>query len=63
MPAWVVHGESGDGGVTDEERHLLLACPTTRVVTIPGASFFTQREGPALVASLVCDALRAVTAR
>jgi len=57
VPAWVVHGERGDGGMTQQEQHLLQACPWTRVITIPGASFFTLNEEPELVAGLVVQAL------
>ncbi|WHM40295.1 alpha/beta hydrolase [Streptomyces sp. BPTC-684] len=57
VPAWVVHGESGDGGATDAERCTLEACPQVSVVTIPGPSFFTPNEEPALVAELVVEAL------
>jgi len=44
VPAWVVHGESGDGGITMEERRTLQAYPQIQVVTIPGRSFFTPSE-------------------
>ncbi len=57
VPAWVVHGERGDGGITDDERRTLEACPQIRVITIPGASYFTPNEEPALVAKLVVEAL------
>jgi pimeloyl-ACP methyl ester carboxylesterase len=57
VPAWVVHGERGDGGVTDDERRTLEACPQIRVITLPGASYFTPNEEPALVAKLVIEAL------
>lgn len=57
VPAWVVHGERGDGGLTDEERRTLEACPRTTVITIPGASYFTPNEEPALVAKLIIEAL------
>ena len=57
VPAWVVHGERGDGGVTDDERRTLEACPRIRVITLPGASYFTPNEEPALVAKLVVEAL------
>jgi pimeloyl-ACP methyl ester carboxylesterase len=57
VPAWIVHGERGDGGVTDGERRTLEACPQVRVVTIPGASYYTPVEEPALVAKLVKEAL------
>ena len=59
VPAWVVHGESGDGGVTDAERRTLQAYAQIRILTIPGHSFFTPNEEPALVAALVVDALQA----
>jgi pimeloyl-ACP methyl ester carboxylesterase len=61
VPAWVVHGETGDGGVTDDERRTLQAYPEVRIVTIPGRSFFTPNEEPALVAGLVVEALRVTT--
>lgn len=62
LPAWVVHGESGDGGVSESERETLAACSQIRIVTIPGASFFTQCEEPALVAELVVEALTRIPA-
>lgn len=57
VPASVVHGETGDGGVTDEERRTLEACPAVNLVTIPGASFFTPTEEPALCADLIIQAV------
>lgn len=57
VPAWVVHGERGDGGITDDERRTLEACPQIRLITIPGASYLTPNEEPALVARLVAEAL------
>jgi hypothetical protein len=57
----VVHGETGDGGVTEEERRTLQAYSAIRIVTIPGGSFFTPNEEPALVARLVVEALKAAT--
>jgi pimeloyl-ACP methyl ester carboxylesterase len=57
VPAWVVHGERGDGGITDEERRTLEEYPQISLVTIPGASYFTPNEEPALVAKLVAEAL------
>jgi pimeloyl-ACP methyl ester carboxylesterase len=57
VPAWVVHGERGDGGVTGDERRTLEACSQISVITIPGASYFTPNEEPALVAKLVVEAL------
>ena len=61
VPAWVVHGESGDGGMTEEERRILQAYAWIRIVTIPGPSWLTPNEEPALVAGLVVDALRATS--
>jgi hypothetical protein len=61
LPAWVVHGESGDGGMTDEERRTLQTYAWIRIVTIPGASVFSPNEKPALVPGLVVEALRATT--
>jgi pimeloyl-ACP methyl ester carboxylesterase len=61
VPAWVVHGERGDGGITDDERRTLEACPQIRVITLPGASYFTPNEEPALVANLVVEALGRVS--
>jgi pimeloyl-ACP methyl ester carboxylesterase len=63
VPAWVVHGESGDGGVTAEERRTLDGYPAVRVITIPGASWFTASEEPALVAGLVIEAIAARSPR
>jgi pimeloyl-ACP methyl ester carboxylesterase len=57
VPAWVVHGESGDGGATDDERRTLEACPEVHLITIPGPSYFTPNEEPELVASLMIEAL------
>jgi pimeloyl-ACP methyl ester carboxylesterase len=56
-PAWVVHGQRGDGGITAGERRTLEACPQIQVITIPGASYMTPNEEPALVTRLVAEAL------
>ncbi|HEY5149546.1 MAG TPA: hypothetical protein VIJ23_06945, partial [Mycobacterium sp.] len=45
VPAWVVHGETGDGGITDEERRTLQAYPWIRVVTIPGPQLLHPQRG------------------
>jgi len=58
VPAWVVHAEQGDGGLTAAERRTLDACPTTTVVTVPGTSWFLPNEKPGLVADLILGALR-----
>jgi len=57
VPAWVVHAEKGDGGLTEEERRTLEACPTTTVITIPGTSFFIPNEEPERVADFLVQAL------
>ncbi len=60
VPAWVVHAEKGDGGLTDSERHTLEACATVTVVTIPGSVFFLPNEVPDQIASVITDAVAAV---
>jgi len=62
VPAFIVHGEKGDGGITDEERRTLEASPRISLITIPGASYMTPNEQPALVARLVGEALELVGA-
>src|ERR1700722_5502350 len=57
VPAWVVHAEKGDGGLTPEERRTLEACSGTTVVTIPGTSFFMPNDEPERVAGLILEAL------
>ena len=57
VPTWVVHAEKGDGGLTDDERRTLEACPHTSVITIPGTSYFIPNEEPERVAELVVEAL------
>ena len=53
VPAWVVHAEKGDGGLTDEERRALEACPHVRLVTIPGHVFFLPNEVPEPIAAII----------
>src|SRR5207249_3255463 len=36
VPAWGVHAEKADGGLTQHERAILEACPQLRAVTLPG---------------------------
>jgi pimeloyl-ACP methyl ester carboxylesterase len=60
VPAWIVHAEKGDGGLTDEERATLEACPHTHVVTIPGTVFFLPNEASARIADVILEALAAV---
>ena len=57
VPAWVVHAEKGDGGLTDDERRILEVCPNTIVLTIFGTSFFLPNEEPERIAELVVQAL------
>ena len=59
VPAWVVHAEKGDGGLTTHERAVLEACPHVEVVTVPGQVFFLPNEVPELVAGLIVHALAA----
>jgi pimeloyl-ACP methyl ester carboxylesterase len=63
VPAWVVLGESGDGGATDAERKVMAPYAKITMVTIKGKSFFTPNESPALVADLTAQALARTTAR
>ena len=52
VPAWVVHAEKGDGGLTPHERQVLEACPHVRVVTLPGSVFFLPNEAPKAIAGI-----------
>jgi pimeloyl-ACP methyl ester carboxylesterase len=63
VPTWVVHGQTGDGGMTDDERRTLQAYRWIQIVTIPGSSVFTPVEQPALVAGLVVEALQTAGSR
>lgn len=56
VPAWIVHAEKGDGGLTKEERQTLEACPQTELVTIPGTVFFLPNEVPEPIAAVVVEA-------
>ena len=62
VPAWVVHAEKGDGGLTDAERRTLEGCPTVRVVTIPGSVFFLPNEVPDQIAAVINEAVAAIDA-
>jgi pimeloyl-ACP methyl ester carboxylesterase len=57
VPTWIVHAEKGDGGLTDDERHTLEACPHAHLVTIPGAVFFLPNEVPERIADVILDAV------
>jgi pimeloyl-ACP methyl ester carboxylesterase len=56
VAAWVVHAEKGDGGLTDEERRTLEACPNVHLVTIPGHVFFLPNEVPDRIADVIVEA-------
>ena len=60
-PAWVVHAEKGDGGLTDAERATLQAAPNVTLVTIPGAVFLLPDEAPRETAAAIADALARAT--
>jgi pimeloyl-ACP methyl ester carboxylesterase len=60
VPAWVVHAEKGDGGLTEHERAVLEACSHVRVVTLPGRVFFLPNEVPERIAELIVQALAEV---
>ena len=56
-PAWVVHAEKGDGGLTDAERATLQAAPNVTLVTIPGSVFLLPDEAPQETATAIASAL------
>jgi pimeloyl-ACP methyl ester carboxylesterase len=56
IPTWVVHAEKGDGGLTDDERRTLEACPSAHLVTIPGHVFFLPNEVPETIANVIREA-------
>lgn len=58
VPTWIVHAEKGDGGLTDDERRTLEACPHAHLVTLPGDVFFIPNEAPAPIAEVIVEALR-----
>jgi hypothetical protein len=62
VPTWIVHAEKGDGGLTEDERRTLTACPHTHVVTISGNFFFLPNESPARVAEIIVEAVGATSA-
>ena len=61
-PAWIVHAEKGDGGLTQQERATLAACENVHLVTIPGAVFFIPNEAPTRAAQAITEALSNTTA-
>lgn len=60
-PAWIVHAEKGDGGLTGAERATLESAPHVTVVTIPGAVFFLPDEAPRKTAEIIATALAHAT--
>ncbi len=56
-PAWVVHAEKGDGGLTDAERATLDAADNVTVVTVPGSVFLLPDEAPDQMAAVIATAL------
>lgn len=62
VPTWVVHAEKGDGGLTGAERRTLEACPTVKVVTIPGNVFLLPNEVPDQIAVVINEAVAATGA-
>jgi pimeloyl-ACP methyl ester carboxylesterase len=59
VPTWIVHAEKkGDGGLTDDERRTLEACPHAHLVTLPGEVFFIPNEAPGPIAEVIIDAIR-----
>jgi pimeloyl-ACP methyl ester carboxylesterase len=58
VPTWIVHAEKGDGGLTDDERQTLDACPHAHLVTLPGHVFFMPNEAPGPIADVIVEALR-----
>jgi pimeloyl-ACP methyl ester carboxylesterase len=58
VPTWIVHAEKGDGGLTDDERRTLEACPQAHLVTLPGKVLFMPNEVPGRIAEVIVDAVR-----
>jgi len=52
-----VHAEKGDGGLTDDERRTLEACPHAHLVTIPGSVLFSPNEVPGQIADTIVEAV------
>ena len=63
VPAWIVHAEKGDGGLTTDERRIPEACPLATVVTIPGTSHLLPNEKKAQIAEIIAAAVDAVRPR
>jgi pimeloyl-ACP methyl ester carboxylesterase len=63
VPAWIVHAEKGDGGLTTGERRILEACPLATLVMIPGTSHLLPNEKQAQIAEIIAAAVAAVRPR
>jgi pimeloyl-ACP methyl ester carboxylesterase len=61
VPTWIVHAEKGDGGLTDDERRTLEACPHAHLMTLPGAVFFMPNEAPEPIAAVILEAVSRTT--
>ncbi|WP_030274969.1 alpha/beta fold hydrolase [Streptomyces sp. NRRL B-24484] len=61
VPAWIVHAEKGDGGLTAAERSTLEACANVRLVTIPGSVFLLPVEAPGPVTAVIGEAVAHAT--
>jgi pimeloyl-ACP methyl ester carboxylesterase len=59
-PLWVVHAEKGDGGLTNDERRTLEACPHATVVTIPGTSHLLPIEKQTQIAEIIAATVAAI---
>ena len=60
-PAWLVHAEKGDGGLTDAERATLEAAANVTLVKIPGAVFLLPDEAPQQTAEVIASAVAQAT--
>ena len=58
VATWIVHAEKGDGGLTDDERRTLEACPGVQLVTLPGSVFFMPNEASGPIADVIVEAAR-----
>jgi pimeloyl-ACP methyl ester carboxylesterase len=63
VPAWVVHGESDDIGLADDERDVLEASPHVSIVRISDSGHFTLNQQPAEIAKLVLEAVTTTVPR
>lgn len=54
---WMIHAETGDGGLTRYERAVLEACDHVQVMTLPGRSYFLPNEESAAIARVITEAL------